>query len=713
MSDRTLLAGRRHMLRQYCTRAAGVISCLAASHAANSQVLEEVVVSATKRDTNMQRTAIAVSAYTMDDFDAGLVSGISDVSATTPGLFVGGDNSLGSSPVAIRGIGSLNLSVGADEGVGVYMDGVYIGKPFSNQFVFIDVDRIEVLRGPQGTLYGRNATGGALVIHTLTPGPRKVVRADASLTNLNGYGARALLSGPISEGNLYGKIAIGHQQRDGYSYNPLRQEELNDAKDTMLSGALRWTPNDTWEVSLRGYYGEGEASFAYKNALDGLPLDEIPATEPNESRKEFMGATLQVLANLGNTTFTSVTGYTDAETHYLSSSANVGLTQVSMDPIGAQAWYQEFRLASSDSDALTWIVGANFYREKAVGRTNFALLFIDTGLNFHSKLTTESYAAYAELGYRFDNGVGITAGARYTQDEKDWAVCNAAGLYTRLENMPPNVCDGLYGFDDAKWNAFTPRLVLDYQLSPNVFTYASFTKGFRSGGWNFTEPVTGPDSGVDPEEVRSWEAGIKAELMDRRLRTNLAVFSAKYTDLQVRSPDPITTLFELRNAATAKIRGVEAELVAQPVPSLRLSATLGYLDATYDDYSFVLDGVLTDNGGHHLNNAPEWQASLDAEYEFSLGGRGTLTPRLELRYVSDVFFSEANRFPWGTKGHETINARVQYGAPSGQWGIRLFVDNLTDERPYTYAFDGIMPSIVGVMVAPPRIYGAQVFYSFQ
>jgi iron complex outermembrane receptor protein len=613
----------------------------------------------------------------------------------------------------VRGIGSLNLSVGADEGVGVYLDGVYLGKPFSNQFVFIDVDQIEVLRGPQGTLYGRNATGGALVINTLTPDSQVIVKGDVSLTNLSGYGARALVSGPISDGRLYGKLAVGHAARDGYSFNPLRNEKLNDSNDTMVSGALRWTPTDAWDVTLRGYYGEGDSSFAYKNALDGLPLDETPATEPNESNKKFAGGTLNILATLGDTVFTSVTGYTDAETNYLSSSANVGLTQVSMDPIGAEGWYQEFRLASADSGPFTWIVGANYYHEKAIGRTNFALLFADLGLNFHSRLETDSYAAFAELGYRFDNGFGITAGARYTEDEKDWAVCNAAGLYTNLNNLPPDVCEGLYGFDNAKWNAFTPKLVLDYQVAPDVFAYASVTKGFRSGGWNFTEPVTGPNSGVDPEEVLSYEAGIKAELLDRRLRANLSVFTAAYDDLQVRSPDPITTLFELRNAATAKIRGVEAELVAKPTNEFRLSATVGYLDATYDDYSFEVGGVVTDNGGNHLNNAPEWQLSVDGEYEFSLRNLGTLTPRIELRYVSDVFFSEANRFPWGARGHETINARVQYASRTGNWGVRLFVNNLTDERPYTYAFDGIVPTVVGVMVGMPRIYGGQVFYSFQ
>lgn len=713
MNTRTSVRSPRYRVRlAHLLPVAGGLLSTFNSQAADSPVLEEIVVSATKRDTNLQQTAVAITAYTAADFDAGLISNITDISATTPGLFIGGDNSLGSSPVAVRGIGSLNLSVGADEGVGVYLDGVYLGKPFANQFSFIDVDRIEVLRGPQGTLYGRNATGGAIVIHTLTPGPQLVAKADASITNLNGYQGRALVSGPLLEDTLYGKIAVGHATRDGYSTNPITGQTLNDANDTMVSGALRWTPGDVWDVTLRGYYGESDASFAYKNALDGLPIDQIPATQPNESNKTFWGATLNLSSTFGDNTFTSVTGYTDAQAFYLSSSANVGLTQVAMDPIGSHEWYQEFRLASADTGALTWIVGANYYREKAVGRTNFALLFVPLGLNFHSDLETDSYAAFAEIGYRFTSGLRITAGARYSADRKDWRVCNAAGRYTDLANMPADVCDGLYGTDHAEWDALTPKVVLDYQLMPDVFGYVSATKGFRSGGWNFTQPVTTPDSGVDPENVWSYEAGLKAELFDRRMRANLSVFSAEYSDLQVRSPDPVTTLFGLRNAATAKIRGVEAELLASPTPALRLSATLSLLEAQYDRYSFIANGALTDNSGNYLNNAPKWQGSLDGEYEIPLGDLGTLTPRIELRYVSDVYFTEANRFPYAAKGHETINARLQYVAPSGDWGMRLFVDNATDQRQPTYAFEGIVSSVVGVMIPPPRIYGGQVFYSF-
>lgn len=678
-----------------------------------AQALDEIVVTATKRDTSLQSTAMAITAFTGDDLDAGQISGLSDLSGITPGLFVGGDNSLGSSPVAIRGIGSLNLSVGADEGVGIYVDGVYQGKPFTNQFSFIDVDSIEVLRGPQGTLYGRNATGGAIVIHTLTPGPEVKLKADASLTNLNGYQARFLLSGPVLEDRLYGKIAAGHAARDGYSFNPTSGELLNDMNNTMFTGALRWAAPGDWDVTLRGYHGKNDASFAYKNALDALPVDVIPATEPNESTKRFSSGTLNVTGLIGNSQFTSVTGYTRADTFYLSSSANVGLTQVLMDPIGSRQWYQELRLASSSDSAFSWIVGANYYRETAQNRTNFVLLFLPLGLNFYGDLKTSSRAGFVELGYQITDLLKLTAGARYTVDDKQWHLCNAAGAYTNLSNLTPGVCDGLYENDEDEWDALTPRLVLEYQWTEDVFGYVSVTKGFRSGGWNFTEPVTGPEAGVDPEEVWSYEVGVKGEFFARRLRANASMFAADYSDLQVRSPDPVTTLFSLRNAATARINGLEVELLARPGDSSTLSATITYLDATYSDYAYVIAGSPVDNGGNHLNNAPEWQVSLDAEHEFALPNGGSLMPRLELRYVSDVYFTEANQFPYGGKAHETINLRLQYLAPSGTWGFRLFADNLTNQREPTYAFEGITPDIVGVMIPPPRLYGGQMFYSFR
>jgi iron complex outermembrane receptor protein len=181
----------------------------------------------------------------------------------------------------------------------------------------------------------------------------------------------------------------------------------------------------------------------------------------------------------------------------------------------------------------------------------------------------------------------------------------------------------------------------------------------------------------------------------------------------VRSPDPVTTLFGLRNAANATIKGFEAEVVATPVRALRIAATLSYLDATYSQYRFAVGGDITDNSGNQLNNAPKWQGSLDGEYEISLGDRGSLTPRIELRYISDVYFTEANRFPYGAQAHETVNAKLQYTSPTGTWAVRLFGDNLTNERKPTYAFEGITSDVIGVMIPPPRIYGAQVLYTFR
>ena len=571
---------------------------------------------------------------------------------------------------------------------------------------------VEVLRGPQGTLYGRNATGGAILINTLTPSEKTILRADVTVTNLDGVQGRALASGALIDGTLYGKLAVGDATREGYSYNGLTGARLNGTRSNLASGALHWTPGGGWDITLRVYHGEHNGTQADKNLLDGLPLDDIPSEFPSYADKKFQGATVNASVALNGMTFTSVSGYTSSQTTTLNAAANVGLTQFRTFA-GADAWYQEFRLASPGDQKFTWTAGVNAYNEQAYDRTDYAVLFVPVGLNFYSKLTTNSFAGFLEGTYHITDGLRVTAGARYTHDKKDWLDCNAAGGYTNiLTDWTPGLCDGKYVPDNNSWNAVTPHIVIEQQLMTDVFAYASATKGFRSGGWNITQPVTGPHSGVNPENVWSYEAGLKTEAFDHRLRTNLAAFVADYSDLQVRSVNPVNDLLVLSNAGSARIKGLEMEVSAKPIAELQVGATASWLDARYTSFEYVLNGLLNDYAGKILDNSPRWQGSLTADYTFALPRMATLMPRIEYSYISDVYFDQTNQFPYAARAHGTANARLLYSASQGRWGVQLFVENLSNQRQPTYTYAGVTPEVAASVIPLPRIYGGKVFVNF-
>jgi len=706
-SLRSVLRWRSGLPRFICAAVMMATAPLIAFAQDSAQGLQEVVVTATKQGAiNLEQTPMAVTAFTASDLSASQTMNVSDLSNQMTGLYVGGDNSLGSFPIAIRGLGSIDLSLGADEAVGIYIDGVYQGSPYTSGFDFIDVNDIEVLKGPQGTLYGRNATGGAIVINTVTPGPETIARADIGVSQLNGYEGDVLLSGPLGSSGVYGKIALGESSNEGYSVNPITGERLNGSRNLQVSTALRVIPDGIWDTTLRVFYGNSDATPAAHNIYSGLPVDEDPAEWPDSTTKQFLGVTLNEIATFNALTFTSTTGYTDTGTHSLTSSANVGLTQY-RDTNDAHEWYEEVRLASPVHRTFTWLVGADAFDQDVVDQTDFAELPL--GLNFYNALATRSYAAFAELGYSILPRLRFSAGARYISDFKDFENCFLAGAYSNINTEPAGLCAGMYSPSNNHWSAVTPHFVLDYQATENTFAYISATRGFESGGWNYTQPVS-TGSGFDPEYVWSYEAGVKSEFLNHRVRLNVDTFLAHYTDLQVRTYDPANTLFQVKNAATANTHGVEIALLARPTARLLTGLDLSWLDARYTNFTYTQPGFSPVNySGNLLEYAPEWQANLTAQYAISLSAGAVITPRIEAGYVSTVFLSPADVQPYFAPAHALVNLRLRFDAPSGHWGCQIYGDNLTDHRTQEYAYNGIAP-IVAVIYGPPRVFGVQVFW---
>lgn len=705
--------------------AAALTMTFGGSNAALAQApgaaLEEIIVTATKRSTLARETPVTLTAFTVEDLDAAGVINLDGIVKFTPGLYIGGDNGFGSNTMSIRGLGSLNLSVGADEAVGVYVDGVYQGRPYGNMFKFVDVAQIEVLRGPQGTLYGRNATGGAIIINTVKPGEETILKGDIGFGNYSSFQGRALVSGPIGDSDVYGKLAIGQSSMDGWGTNPLTGEKVNGTNDLYVSGALRRTLGEVWDFTLSAYYGKQDNTTSANNPLDDYPDDQFPATFPNAADREFSGITLNIIGDLESATLTSTTGYARGKSDTWTSSANVGLTNF----IGSREsdqLYQELRLTSKSDGRFSWLIAASAFKESPDDFTKFVITPLATGgptgfgIVFDSRLEATSYAGFAQLGFAFTDKFGISAGARYTDDEKEWSNCGIFGGYGDIyDPIADTICDGNLNTETLSWSETTPSVLLDYRFSDTVFGYASYTEGFRSGGWNQTTPVN-PDfpfiSAFNPEYVESYEAGLKSELLDGRMRVDLAIYAADYSDLQVRTVDPVLALTGVQNAGSAETKGVELQAIYVPSDAWTLSSNIAWQDAEYTEFNyFELTGEFVDYAGNTMNNAPEWQFGLSAEYRRVLSGGGTLAPRIDAGYMTEVFFNETNSYPHNAPGHENVNLSMLYTTQSGQWGWRLYVNNATDDDSRTYTYPGLSPSIVGALITVPRTYGLQLIWN--
>jgi iron complex outermembrane receptor protein len=701
---------------------AGVLACLCAVATlaplellGYENVLEEVIVTATRRESAIQDTPMAIHVLTEQQLRDSGVLDIRDIDLITPGLWIGGNAGFGQQGVQIRGVGSVLTGIGGDEGVGTYVDGIYQGRASSFVSKFADIDRIEVLRGPQGTLYGRNATGGAIRIFTKTPGDELTGALELMATDYNGLGATGYVMTPLVENTLSVKFAGALSRRDGYAFSPTLNKDVNGEDMEYFSTALNWTPAEDTDVVLRAYTGESSTAVVYKAILDGLPLDTIPIEFDSFDTRDFDSISATISHAFPSMTATAIVGYlgTEVSTQFDADGGATDNVRL-LDRQVSDQFSAEIQLASSGGGPLSWIVGAYYISEEASVRTPFNILrFINpTGLYFAGDVDTSAISIFADLSYVLWDRAVLTVGARYNDEEKDWLGCIA--YFTALEtDFSPTLCDGAFTPDSRKDSSVTPHIVLDYALSDDTMLYASATKGYRSGGWNWTEPTIPGLTGFGPETVWSYEVGAKTEFLEGRALLSVAAYTANYSDMQVRVNDPASSLVLVQNAAAATINGVEAELSASPTANFDLTATLAWLDATYDRFAYVDNlGIPRDFSGNRLNRAPEWQASLMAQYRVDLGDHGTVTPRIEWQYTSEIFHDPFNTQPSGSEPFHIVNLRVQYRPVEGPWGLMAFVDNVGDVRYREHTFDPILPQDFPALISRPRIYGAKVFYEF-
>lgn len=674
----------------------------------NGRVIEEIVVTAEKREESLQNVPISVSALSGDQIEAIGISTIEEFQFFVPGVTITND---AMAIVNIRGIGTSAFGVGTDPSSTVYIDGVYMPRPTTGYQDMFDVERIELLRGPQGVLYGRNSSGGSLNIFSRGASEEFEGKVGLTIGNLNKRLFSGTVSGPLSD-NVRARATLLSNQRDGRYEDPNtgRQYQNQDTLAGRLS--LEIDASDDVQIVLRADFNK-ERETGYPTVQNNITQDLIDAGATPTNGKDQLaldgdvrqnidnwGTSATVTWNADNFTFRSITSYRSSEFDIL---IDVDSTDLFLRDVGfvenSDSFSQEFLFSSSSDSRLQWTVGAFYFWEDAND---------DLGLFFGPNLTiqlpganvTNAYALFGQASYAITDRLTGSVGLRYSYETKDYQTTTIVNGNNFGTATP-----------DENWNAFTPKFVLDYTVSDDVMLYASASKGFKSGGFQVGDPVP-----FNPEFLWAYEVGVKSILMDQRLRANFGAFYYDYTDLQVVTF--VNGVGQTDNAGAATLKGFEAEFLGRLSDGLDLTLNIAYLDATYDTFAQVIGGVPVDLAGNTLPNTPKWTYSFGALYTYALGGAKNLTLRGDYAWRDSVNFKSSNLPRYAAGSYAVLNARIAIELLDKGWEFALYGTNLTDEDIPTYKTDGIdatgnsNPNNPLTVFGAPRQYGVKVTYNF-
>ena len=700
------------------------------ANTASTNPLDTVVITARKREENLQDTPISVSAYSADGLDKRGATNISEIDTFTPNLQFNqaasnsGDRSAAS--IYIRGVGQSDFVPTTDPGVGVYLDGVYIARSVGSALDIMDIERVEVLRGPQGTLFGRNTIGGAISVTSRKPGDELSGSLSASYGRFQTYTVKGQVDIPIAD-NLSSSISILRKGSDGYIDRPNLGDTSGEDNRWAGRAALRWEPTDRLEFNLaidgtrlRETACCGELIEVFEDSLNvgfhngaiagGDPASPLFFSDADIPDGEFVDLTTRNFpAELDlwgislttdyeisdNINFKSITAFRDFEA-INGRDADHSPLQINETPniLENQQFSQELQLqGAAFADQLNWILGLYYFDEDGFNQDNvrFAIIEAISGGFTESK----SYAAFAQTTYNITDRLSVTGGLRWTRDEKEFTpraflVENFAGVPNPLDNgnpIPPGFPLTPSDTVEQSQEEVTPYANISFEMIDGLLTYASYSEGYKSGGFvqrNFPPRADVPI--FQPEFVEVWEVGAKFESADGRLRLNAALFNTDYTDLQIQVFDGIAPVTQ--NAAAARIRGAELEAKWAPIDGLLVEAGVGYLDAQYTEVDpFATEVSLSSQ----LIETPEWSSSLGVAYTIETNDWGAFTPRIDWAYQSETFKDARNTDALFQPGFHVLNASLRYESPDDLWSAAIIGRNITDER---YLQSGFADAVV-------------------
>jgi iron complex outermembrane receptor protein len=708
---------------------------------ARQNQVEEIVVTAEKRAEGLQNVANAITAVSGATLERASVTQVGDLTQLSPSLQFGTRST--NVFIALRGIGQAGQDIGSQSGVTVSLDGV----PLLNQFMlnpaFLDVERVEVLRGPQGTIAGRNATGGAINVYSKAP--TGGTDGDIAFTagNYDRLGVKGYFNTSLSD-DLSARVSFQREEAEGWLKNAYIGKRNDDTDLTEVRGQLLYKPTDSLSVrALVDFtHDRSDPSFAMLlgRADPSMPMvTELPTypypknnlgdltfyfNEPNHrDAKDYRAAVIAKWDLNSDVSLTSTTGFIRHD---------IALTDVDVDAtpapsarfdligIYSKQWTQEFTLTANLGERADLVAGALYMHGDSSEPLYLSVPGFNNYLVYLPEEKLDSYAAYAQFRYNLTDKFRATLGGRYTTDVKSYQEqASVAGF--PLDHA-----------DKATFSAFTPRFVLDYTPTDDTLFYASVARGFKSGGFNTLGDVTLPVNRFNPEYVWNYEVGAKAMMFDRRLRMGLTAFYADYTNLQqtvFRLNDATQVRFpRVENSSQAKIKGVEFEAEATPVTGLRLSGAVTYLDARFGFFcnndplypnlptspscvGVTRDGEPLPPGaiqlqGNKLAQAPDWQFNTSAQYSFPISSDFDLTARVDYKWQSRVFFDIYNNPQNSQPSYGLVNASLEVATRDRGWSLMAWIRNATDERYISQASagSGANAAIAG-SIGMPRMFG--------
>jgi iron complex outermembrane receptor protein len=649
-------------------------------------VLEEVVVSARKREENARDVPISFVSMSSRDIEDQGATDLKSLTNSVPNVIIGTSDQDRRQNIVIRGISTVARSIGQETGVAVYLDGVYTGRTETYNQQLADIDRVEFLRGPQGTLFGKNTTAGAISLTTIKPGDQPAGSLSAEFGNFGRIESDGYVSGPLVEGLLYGKVSGFGATSDGYATNAFDGSKAGDQNYGGGRIQLRATPNADLDMTLsadltrrhnRPYRFE-VTTGTFGNIPGPFSFDEAyPSTE----RTGNSGVALNVDYKLpAGHTLTSITSWRKSDwTDHSDETWNGQHLAFSDYTEHSTYGSQELRIASPFGGPIDYVAGLYYSYQKSsthtpvsVGDDLAAIFGIPQGwesFDLKSDVTTNGYAAFGNASYHINTSWTLTAGVRYTDEQKhlnfDQRDPNGLGFV-------PNI--GPLSRDYSK-SAVTPTASIVYAISPKQNVYATFSSGYKSGGFNVDTLSNANRLSFNPEHVNNYEIGTKGEFLDGRLQADADVFHMDYKDLQVTQYDPASFANFIGNAATARIDGVELDTSALVTKGWSVTARLGYLHTRFTQF---IDQYGDNLRGNELTFAPKFSGTLSTEYTLPLTGAVYAFARTEYSYRSSSHADVTNLPEDQLNSFGLLNARLGVSLNHGKWTVEIFGNNLTD-----------------------------------
>jgi iron complex outermembrane receptor protein len=702
--------------------------------------LEEVVVTAQRRAESAQDVPAAITVVGGSQVLNQEVHNAGELTRFVPNFTADTTDGHMRPKWFIRGIGASDASTHVVSPVGTYIDDVYFANPSAVGFPLFDLERVEVLRGPQGTLWGKNTTGGAINFISRAPSftPGGYLKVGAA--NYGYYLAEGAVGGALIEDKLAARLSVHTEKLGGYADDLYAGGKAGKGSDTALRAQLLARPVEGLEINANVHYrkfnGPTLPQYQISNRTDGrdnygylLPTsrDVYNSNAPADDEFEHKGATLHVTKDIGRLQLVSITGYDKLDRETVSDGDGTP-NEISRSHGGFDEHQvnQELRLASPKSDRFNWIIGGHYFRDRLAADTTTGALPSALNLQFYRDiayvLKTESLAGFVSGTFNVTDRLSISGGLRQTRETKsiDLNTVNV-GSTVVFNNQPlwwlRNSVNGVLPVvavqdDKRTWNGTTYDITPEYKLTDNARVYARYAKGFRSGNFNGGAQTQAQVSVIDPEHLKSYEVGLKSEWFEHRLNANVSAFYYDYTNIQqnVIEARPQGSVNTLRNAGAGRSEGVEFELLARPIERLTVGLNVGLLDTKFTDFQA---SPTLNAAGNRFVRTPRNTSTLNVDYKVPLPSGAYVQLGTDWSYRSDAYFNATNQTNphLSQKGYALGNATVAYVTQGERLRIAAYVQNLTDK---TYRNTGLAGAngYDTYSLGPPRTYGVTLTGTF-